>query len=192
MIDWKTISLEDLAGFLSTELNKRGIEVILVGGACVTIHSHNLYQSYDLDFVVYEDMKKVTRALKDLGFHEKSKYFHRADCKWMIEFVSSPVAVGQEIISNFQNIEVATGIIKMLRAEDSVKDRLSSYFHWNDRQGLDQALDICKERVIDLNEVENWSVKEGFLDKFQNFTNELKKRKNLPRSDFKVKMARDS
>lgn len=57
MMNWKTISLKDLAGFLSEELRKKGIDVILVGGACVTIYSHNRYQSYDLDFVVYEDMK---------------------------------------------------------------------------------------------------------------------------------------
>ena len=64
MIDFKTISLEDLAGFLSDELRKKGIEVILVGGACVTVYSQNRYQSFDLDFVVYEDMKKVRSGLR--------------------------------------------------------------------------------------------------------------------------------
>lgn len=39
MIDWKTISLKDFAGFLSEELRKKGIDTILVGGACVSIYS---------------------------------------------------------------------------------------------------------------------------------------------------------
>ena len=174
MINWKRITLEDLAGFLSDELRQRGIEVILVGGACVTIYSQNRYQSYDLDFVTYEDMKRVKLALKDLGFHEKQKYFQRKDCKWFVEFVSPPTAVGKELISDFHSMKVATGTFKMLRVEDSVKDRLASYFHWNDRQGFDQAIDICLERSIDLNEVENWAKKEGFKAQFREFVKMLK------------------
>lgn len=53
-INWKEISLRDLAGYLSEELRKRGIDTILVGGACVSIYSKNRYQSYDLDFVSYD------------------------------------------------------------------------------------------------------------------------------------------
>lgn len=175
MIDWKKISLEELAGFLSEELRKKGIDSVLVGGACVTIYSQNRYQSYDLDFVVYEDMKKVKRVLEELGFYEKNKYFHHSHCKWVIEFVSSPVAIGKEIISNFQNIQVATGTIKMLRTEDSIKDRLAGYFHWNDRQGLDQAIDICTECDFDIKEVEKWATQEGFKSKFQEFLTRLDK-----------------
>ena len=59
MIDWKNITLEDLAGYLSEKLRKAGIEIILVGGACVTIYSKNRYQSHDLDFVTYEEKRKA-------------------------------------------------------------------------------------------------------------------------------------
>lgn len=146
-----------------------------MGGACVTIYSQNRYQSYDLDFVVYEDIKKVKQVLKELGFHEKNGYFHHDHCKWIIEFVSAPVAIGKEIISNFQELQVATGTIKMLRAEDSVKDRLASYFYWNDRQGLDQAIAICLERTIDIKEIRKWAIKEGFENKFQEFIERIQK-----------------
>ena len=46
MIDWQQISLEDLAGYISEKLRQKGIDVILVGGGCVTIYSNNRYQSY--------------------------------------------------------------------------------------------------------------------------------------------------
>ncbi len=59
MIDWENITLKELAGYVSEELRKRGVETNLVGGACVTIYSENRYQSYDLDYVTYEDMRKV-------------------------------------------------------------------------------------------------------------------------------------
>lgn len=58
----------------------------------------------------------------------------------------------------------------MLRVEDSFKDRLASYFHWNDRQGLDQALEICKECRVDLKEVEKWAIQEGFAKSSKNFS----------------------
>jgi hypothetical protein len=41
MIDWTKISLKEFAGYLSKELRKKGIETVLVGGACVTIYSEN-------------------------------------------------------------------------------------------------------------------------------------------------------
>ena len=78
MINWEEITLKNLAGFLSEQLRKEGIGLILVGGACVTIYSKNRYQSYDLDFITYDDMKKVKKALKDIGFEEKAKYFIRS------------------------------------------------------------------------------------------------------------------
>ncbi|MCX6990984.1 MAG: hypothetical protein NTX49_07995 [Chlamydiae bacterium] len=177
MINWEKISLEDLAGFLSEELRKRDVDVILVGGACVTIYSRNLYQSYDLDFIAYEDMKKVKEALAQLGFYEKGGYFCHNKCDWFVDFVSSPVAIGNEIISEFQEMQVQTGSIKMLRVEDTVKDRLAGYFYWKDIQGLDQAIIISLERKVDLKEVENWSIKEGFQKEFQEFQKRLEKAK---------------
>lgn len=169
-IDWATISLKDLAGYVSEELQKEGIDLILVGGACVTIHSNNRYQSHDLDFVTYEDLRKVKKVLAKLGFEQKAKYFRRSDCPWIVEFVSPPVAVGNEPIRDYSEVKTRLGTVKLLKVVDSVKDRLASYFHWNDRQGLEQALDICLEHDdIDLSEIESWSEAEGFPEKYQEF-----------------------
>ena len=76
MINWSTISLRDLAGYVSEELRNRGIETILVGGACVTIYSENRYQSYDLDYITYDEMKKVKKALQDIGFLKNRNIFN--------------------------------------------------------------------------------------------------------------------
>lgn len=179
MIDWSKINLKELAGYVSEELRKRGIETILVGGACVSIYSNNRYQSYDLDYITYEDMKKVKKALKELGFDEKQKYFQHKDCPWFIEFVSPPVAVGDEPIREFSKVQTAFGAIKMLRPVDSVKDRLSGFYHWNDKQGLEQAISICREQEIDLREVERWSLEENHSEKFHIFLSHLKKNKNI-------------
>lgn len=44
-IDWGTIDIKDLAQVVSAELNKHNISAVLVGGACVSIYSHNKYLS---------------------------------------------------------------------------------------------------------------------------------------------------
>lgn len=169
MIDWANISLRDLAGYLSEELRKRDIDTILVGGACVTIYSENRYQSYDLDYITYADMKKVKNALVELGFAEKQKCFKHEGCQWFVEFVSPPVAVGEEPIHKFNTVKTPLGTIKLLYPIDSVKDRLASFYHWNDKQGLEQALSICTEHEIDLKEIEQWSMREKQREKFEVF-----------------------
>ncbi len=179
MIDWANITLKDLAGYLSEELRKEGIDLILVGGACVTIYSNNQYQSYDLDFITYEELKKVKMAMKKYGFEEHAKYFRHKKCPWIVEFVSPPVAVGDEPIQDFALLKTKMGTIKMLRPIDSVKDRLASYYHWNDRQALEQALNLCEAIAeIDFAELKRWSLAEGGQDKFVQFLDLFNARKN--------------
>lgn len=175
MIEWSTISLRDLAGYISEELRKRDIDTILVGGACVTIYSENRYQSYDLDYITYADMKKVKKALAELGFIEKQKYFKHEECQWLVEFVSPPVAVGNEPVQRFNSVKTPLGTIKLLYPIDSVKDRLGAFYHWNDKEGLEQALSICAEHRVDLEEIEDWSIREKNKEKFQIFKKLLEK-----------------
>ena len=120
-------------------------------------------------------MKKVKKALLEMGFSEKNKYFKHTDCKWFIEFVAPPVAVGNEPINQFNHISTPLGEIRLLHPTDSVRDRLASFYHWNDKQGLQQAIDICLEQPIDFTELERWSLHEGHSEKYQLFMNHLKK-----------------
>jgi hypothetical protein len=173
MIDWEHITLEDLAAYVAQELRKQGIETILVGGACVTIYSNNRYQSYDIDFATYEDMRRVKKAMATLEFHLKGRHFAHEKCPWLVEFIAPPVAVGKEPITTFEEKKLPLGTIRLLRPEDSVKDRLASYFHWNDRQGLEQAIEICLATPVDLREVEAWAVQENHQVQFEEFSKKL-------------------
>ncbi len=179
-IDFKKITLEKLAAIVSKKLRDHHIDSILVGGACVSIYSHNRYQSYDLDYVTYEDMKKVAFALNELGFRKNGKYFSHPDCEYFVEFVSPPVSIGDEPVHHFEHHQTPLGIIKMLTPTDSVKDRLAGFYHWNDRQSLDQAITLCKEvsQNIDIQEIKRWSNKENHSHKFELFLKELKKSSN--------------
>lgn len=177
MIDWSKISLKDLAGYVAEELRKNNIDTVLVGGACVTIYSNNRYTSYDLDFITYDEMKKVRNVLVNLGFEKKNKYFQHPGCKWFVEFVSPPVSIGNEPVDKFNQIQTKLGEIKLLTPVDCVKDRLAGFYYWDDKQGLAQAINICLDHKINLNEVKRWSEAEGQLEKFEIFKSRVTKAK---------------
>lgn len=120
-------------------------------------------------------MRKVKRALEEIGFVQKDKSFVRQDCPWFIEFVSPPIAIGSEPIQQFSDVKTALGTIKMLRPIDSVKDRLASFYHWDDKQGLEQAINICREQRVDIDELERWSLAEKQERKFEIFKQHLKR-----------------
>ncbi len=166
-IDFKTITVSDLAGLVGAKFTEHQMKAILVGGACVTIYSNNQYLSYDLDFVTFETKGKVQKALKELGFSLKGKYFEHPDCPYFIEFVSPPVAVGKQIIQEFKSLRTPLGQVELLTPIDCIKDRLASFFHWHDRQSLEQAILVARDQKVDLKEVESWAKAEGFSDKFQ-------------------------
>ena len=174
-IDFTNITLKNLACLVYGTLQKNDIDAVLVGGACVSIYSENRYQSYDLDFVTYEELKKVGRALAKLGFKRRRRYFIREDCPYFIDFVNPPIAVGNQPIRKFEKLETAVGSLQLLTPTDCVKDRLAAYFHWNDIQSLEQAVLVAERHTINLNEIKHWSKDEGYLGKFDEFVRKLKK-----------------
>lgn len=178
-IDFGTISLKDLAALISEKLRSNNIDAVLVGGSCVSIYSENKYQSYDLDYVTYEDIKKVENVLKEINFLKKGRHFMHPDCPYFIEFVAPPVAIGNQPIESYAYYKTPLGTIKMLKVTDSIKDRLASYYHWDDIQALDQAIAIYIQasEQIDLESVKLWSKKEGQLEKFELFLRKLNKKK---------------
>lgn len=174
-IDFKKISISDLAALVNQKFIEHDMKTVLVGGACVAIYSKNRYVSYDLDFVTFETSGKVKKALLELGFELKGKYFSRSDCLYFIEFVSPPIAVGEELVEKFKTLHTPFGQIVLLTPTDCVKDRLASFFHWNDRQALEQAILVFNDQKVNLKEIERWAKAENHLDKFEEFTKSLKK-----------------
>jgi hypothetical protein len=165
----KGISLKDLAIYISDYLRKNGIDTVLSGGACVTIYTDNKYLSYDLDFVllVYIGWKKIKTVLEEIGFQEDGRNFRHKDTPYFIEFLSPPLSVGEEPVKGISTIKKRGKVLKLLSPTDCVKDRLAAYYHWNDLQGLDQAVLVCKDNRVDLKEIERWSLNEGMRRKFE-------------------------
>lgn len=175
MIDLSNIDPKDLASLIYETLKKSGIQAVLVGGACVSIYSQNRYQSSDLDFATYGEMKLIEKALATLRFKRVGRQFSHNNCPYLIDFVNPPIAVGHESVCEFSTLKTSIGSLKLLSPTDCVKDRLASFFHWNDPQALEQALLVAEERTVDFKDLKRWAKAEGFEQKFQEFTQKVKK-----------------
>ncbi len=172
MIEWKTIDIEGLAVVVSAELSKHNVDAVLVGGACVSIYSHNKYESADLDYISHAELKELERIMHGIGFYKKSgRHFEHSDCPLFVEFPPPPVAIGKEMpITKFNRMKT----VVLLTPTDCVKDRLAAYYHWNDPQSLEQALMVARAQKIDMNNIRKWSEKEGAVEKFTRFESLLK------------------
>jgi hypothetical protein len=112
--------------------------------------------------------------MRKIGFDEKNRYFVHKDAAWFIEFPSGPLAIGSEPIKDTINLEFSTGILKIISPTDCVKDRLAAFYFWDDKQALEQAKLVASNNLIDLKEIERWSLVENSSDKFNVFIDYLK------------------
>jgi hypothetical protein len=174
MISFSGLSIGELAAYLSDHLRRKGIDVVLVGGACICIYSDNAYSSFDLDFIDtgMTGRQSIRQALAEIGFTEEHRYFRNPNTEYFIEFPSGPLAVGDEPPGEIASRTYPTGVLRLLSPTDSIKDRLAAYYHWKDRQSLEQALLVAAGHPVDMAEVRRWSVKEGFGAEFE----EIRKR----------------
>lgn len=174
-MNFKGISLARLAAVVCDRCRMNGIEVVLSGGACVSIYVRNRYVSFDLDFVLLESVgrKRLRSVMEGLGFKETGRHFVHAETPFLVEFLSPPLSVGEEPVREICDIRRGKMTLRLLSPTDCVKDRLSAFYHWNDRQSLDQAILVCRAAVVDLAEVERWSIGEGKREGFRSFKNVL-------------------
>jgi hypothetical protein len=171
----REMNIGELAAYVCSHLDRYGIHVALGGGAVVSIYASDNYVSMDLDFIdlLQTTRLKLKKVLKEIGFKEKNRYFVSEETEFFIEFPSGPLAVGNEPVKKLAELQFETGKLRLLSPTDCVKDRLSAFYHWGDRQCLQQAVWVAQMKQIDLIEVERWSRQEGAAEKFVEFRAEL-------------------
>jgi len=175
----KEMTQGELAAFIQTHLREKGIDVVLSGGATVSIYSSSRYISWDLDLInPYSTKRRMLReTMQELGFHEEGRHFEHPDTQFFVEFPPGPLAVGVEPVKQIDEIKFSTGMLRIISPTDCVKDRLAAYYHWDDLQCLEQAVLVAKANKIDLEEIERWSIGEGKLEEFTLIRDQLTGRK---------------
>ena len=165
------MSQGELAAYVDTNLKKEGIAVVLSGGACAAIYSDNKYVSKDLDFVAQFslDQDELNNIMDEIGFKRKGKHFYHPNTDFFIDFIPGPLSIGDRPVEDIHEISFATGSVRIISATDSVKDRLTGYYYWQDLQSLEQAILVARNNPIDMNSVEIWSKIEGKSIEFDKF-----------------------
>lgn len=172
------MKVEELAGLLCQALRDAGITVTLTGGACVAIWSEGKYVSHDLDFIEEGPVprRRVRDVLKALGFEAEGRHFIHPDVKFIVEFPTGPLMVGDQRVERFSERDTPAGKLRLLTPTDCVKDRLAAFYHWKDLQSLEQAVLVAKAQDVDLKDVRQWSTSEGCEEKFEVFQRHFKAR----------------
>jgi hypothetical protein len=183
----------ELAAYVCSHLEGRGIRVVLSGGGCVAIYASDRYSSMDLDFIdrLHTTRRQLKAALAEIGFHEENRYFIHPDTQFFLEFPSGPLAVGNEPVAAVEVLHLETGTLKLLSPTDCVKDRLAAFYHWNDRQCLQQAVWVALEQNVDWVEIERWSRQEKEMEKFEVFRKKFEEDLNFRRREEKPAAGRN-
>jgi hypothetical protein len=65
--------------------------------------------------------------------------------RFFVEFPVGPLGIGRDLAVKPVQIRIGGGArrIRALSATDCCRDRLAAFYHWNDRQSLDAAVDIA-------------------------------------------------
>jgi hypothetical protein len=110
-------------------------------------------------------------ALATIGFARqgKGRHFIHPDTKFYVEFPPGPLMVGDERVEQVSERQTPVGKLRLLSPTDCVMDRLAAFFHWNDRQALEQAVMVANTQKVDLGEIRRWSKAERNEEKFALF-----------------------
>ncbi|OGJ84296.1 MAG: hypothetical protein A2268_02860 [Candidatus Raymondbacteria bacterium RifOxyA12_full_50_37] len=181
MNDLSTLSIGELAAIICEALSKEGLKATLSGGACVEIYSNNKYVTGDLDFVVNyvlsENQKVIDRVMSELGFNKTGRIYINKSVVYSVEFPPGPLGIGEELKIKPVELKFKTGSLSLLSATDSAKDRLTSYFHANDAQCLEQAIMICQMNEVDMDNIRKWAEREKRPEKLKEFERRLLEQK---------------
>lgn len=169
MINNKT-TLEELAYIVSGILIKYNIKATLTGGAVVSIYTVNQYQSYDLDFVTDDSINIIEQALNEIGFKKGTgRHFVHNDTKFFVEFIQAPLSIGETLVKSHNILTKNNNTLYLLTPTHCVMDRLAAYYHWNDKQSLEQAILVSINNKIDYKLIETWSKNESQIGKFNTY-----------------------
>jgi hypothetical protein len=166
-------------------LESAGIRAVFVGGACAAIYSGGAYTSEDLDLIIQSAprQKELDQAMASIGFTRRAAQYFHGKSSFFVEFPKGPLTIGRDVRIKPIRLKIGRSGVLALSATDSCRDRLAAFYHWDDRQSLDVAVQIALENDVRLTTIRRWSIGEGALDRFKEFQDELgrsRQRRNRP------------
>ncbi len=170
-------SLRTVAGAVGDTLRRHGIKTVLTGGACATLYTRGAFPSLDMDFVLIggTTQARLDGAMAAAGFGRRGDRYVHPRLPFWVEFPRGPIAIGRDYRIRPVVRRVRSGRLQMLSPTDSCRDRLAAFYHWNDRQSLDAAVEIARLNRVRLETVRRWSLAERAREGYAEFLRELRR-----------------
>lgn len=177
-------SFRKVAGAVGDALRREGIRAVLTGGGCASLYSRGEYQSEDLDFIIQGTANRANLdgAMATMGFVRRGDQYFHPESRFFVEFPRGPLGIGRDITIRPVELPIGDSRLLALSPVDSCRDRLAAFFFWNDRQGLQAAIEIALRHRLDVNSIRRWAESEGEQAGFDEFLIELKKRRRRRRT----------
>lgn len=168
-------TLREVIQAVSGTLRRHGIEAVLTGGACASLHSRGDYLSQDLDYIIRNSVTRaqLDTAMATLGFSRAGAEYRHREVPFFVEFPRGPLAIGDDDLVEPVVIRVGNVRVLTLSPTDACRDRLSAFYHWKDLQSLRVAAAIARRQPVDLDTIRRWSIREGQAEAFAQFQREL-------------------
>ena len=129
----------------------------------------------DLDFILqeYESAQQVDEAMRSVEFTRRGNQYFHPEARFYVEFPPGPLSIAGDYEIEPIEIRIGARSVLGLSATDSCRDRLAAFFHWNDRPGLQAAVQIALRSKVDLERIREWSEGQGASARFQIFLEEI-------------------
>ncbi len=165
----------ELAAFVVQNLSDSGLYFVLSGGAAVGIYSNGEYVSSDIDLVNarFASRDKIEKSMRKLGFMPIGRHFEHPETDHIVEFPPGPLQFGDGKVTIIEEMKFDTGVLKIISPTDCIKDRLAHYYHWGDRQCLQQSIMVASSHDINIKELREWSKGEGKSEEFESIQDDL-------------------
>jgi hypothetical protein len=130
-----------------------------------------------MDFILASDVARaeLDAAMRSVGFRRDGDRYVHARAPFFVEFPRGPLAIGDDHAIRPVARRTRGGHALMLSPTDSCRDRLAAFYHWNDRQSLAVAVEIARARRVSLGTIRDWSAREGFPARFEEFAAALRR-----------------
>lgn len=157
-----------LGALLSRLFLERDVDLTIVGGAAVQYYTQAAYLTKDLDAILYgADREIADQVMSRAGFDRTTSYRHYVHpaLETPVEFPTPPLAVASRIIAKVSDVQTEEGLVRIVRIEDIIMDRMTAAVEWKDRASLDQAklIWIKNKKQIDRKYLIAFAKEEGYL-----------------------------
>jgi len=179
--EFEGLIISQVAAIISGCMDEEGYDPVLTGRSCAAIYAGSSIHPKTLDFVARDfTIEEVAKTMAGVGFLDSGhRTFSNKYCPYEVLLMPYPVRVGDDVVSDAKVMRTAKGSLKLLTPTDCVRQRLSMFYRWNDRDALDDALKVASKHEIDMELLRRWSDWEWANDHYEEFL-ELLKSDSIP------------